>query len=63
MSFGQLSRRPFLKYRKEDEQLDQVLAEEEEDGSEFRKGPSATSRTESGSGHVCCMVLCTSMHA
>ena len=48
MSFGQLPRRPFLKYQKEDEQLDQALAKEEEDDLEIRKGPSATGRVETG---------------
>ena len=52
MSFGQLPRRPFLKYQKEDEQLDQALAKEEEKDLELRKGPSATDRAETGAGHV-----------
>ena len=60
MTFGQLSCRPFLKYRKEDQLLDQALAEQEEEvggGKAVRKGSSATGQTESGT--VCTYEACT----
>ena len=54
MSFGQLPCQSFLKYQKEDEALDQALAEqeEEESGREVRESHSATGQTESGATPV-----------
>ena len=65
MSFGQLPCQSFLKYQKEDEALDQALAEqeEEESGREVRESHSATGQTESGAMHACTVSSCVSQHS